>query len=90
MKRNRIGGIRCGKSWPEVMPWRLHLKVVDPKRSIRSNDYQLDICHDICYTAVRWRWHMATAMIVDPIDVKEARHILGFTQIQAGVALGNV
>lgn len=33
---------------------------------------------------------MATVMIVDPIDVKEARHILGFTQIQAGVALGGV
>jgi len=29
-------------------------------------------------------------MIVDPIDLKEARHILGFTQVQAGVALGNV
>ena len=29
-------------------------------------------------------------MIVDPTDVKEARLILGFTQVQAGVALGNV
>jgi len=31
-----------------------------------------------------------TMMIVDPTDVKEARLILGFTQVQAGVALGNV
>ena len=31
-----------------------------------------------------------TVMIVDPTDVKEARLILGFTQVQAGVALGNV
>jgi len=29
-------------------------------------------------------------MIVDPKDMKEARNILGFTQIQAGVALGGV
>jgi DNA-binding XRE family transcriptional regulator len=36
------------------------------------------------------RWHMATVMIVDPKEMKEARNILGFTQIQAGVALGNV
>lgn len=33
---------------------------------------------------------MATVMIVDPKEMKEARNILGFTQIQAGVALGNV
>ena len=33
---------------------------------------------------------MATVMIVDPKDVREARTILGFTQVQAGVALGNV
>ena len=33
---------------------------------------------------------MATVMIVDTIDVKEAREILGFTQVQAGVAVGNV
>lgn len=33
---------------------------------------------------------MATVMIVDPKDMKEARNILGFTQIQAGVALGGV
>lgn len=33
---------------------------------------------------------MATVMIVDPQDVKEARKILGFTQVQAGVAVGNV
>lgn len=33
---------------------------------------------------------MATVMIVDPKAVREARDILGFTQIQAGVALGNV
>jgi uncharacterized protein (DUF2384 family) len=33
---------------------------------------------------------MATVMIVDPKDVREARNILGFTQVQAGVALGNV
>ena len=33
---------------------------------------------------------MATVMIVDPKDVRKARNILGFTQIQAGVALGNV
>ena len=33
---------------------------------------------------------MATVMIVDPIDVKEARAILGFTQVQAGIAVGNV
>ncbi len=33
---------------------------------------------------------MATVMIVDPKDMKEARAILGFTQVQAGVALGNV
>jgi len=33
---------------------------------------------------------MATVMIVDPIDVKEAREILGLTQVQAGVAVGNV
>ena len=33
---------------------------------------------------------MATVMIVDPKEMKEARTILGFTQIQAGVALGNV
>ena len=31
-----------------------------------------------------------TMMIVYPADVKEARLILGFTQVQAGVALGNV
>ena len=31
-----------------------------------------------------------TVMIVDPTYVKEARLILGFTQVQAGVALGNV
>ncbi len=31
-----------------------------------------------------------TVMTVDPTDVKEARLILGFTQVQAGVALGNV
>jgi uncharacterized protein (DUF2384 family) len=29
-------------------------------------------------------------MIDNPIDLKEARHILGFTQIQAGAALGGV
>jgi len=33
---------------------------------------------------------MATVMIVDPVDVKEAREILGFTQVQAGIAVGNV
>ena len=33
---------------------------------------------------------MATVMIVDPKEMKEARNVLGFTQIQAGVALGNV
>ena len=33
---------------------------------------------------------MATVMIVDPVDVKEARQILGFTQVQAGIAVGNV
>ena len=33
---------------------------------------------------------MATVMIVDPKDVRKARNILGFTQVQAGVALGNV
>lgn len=33
---------------------------------------------------------MATMMLVDPKEVKEARSILGFTQIQAGIALGNV
>jgi uncharacterized protein (DUF2384 family) len=33
---------------------------------------------------------MATVMIVDPKAVREARNILGFTQVQAGVALGNV
>ena len=36
------------------------------------------------------RWQMATMMIVDPKDMKEARNILGFTQVQAGVALGGV
>ncbi len=33
---------------------------------------------------------MATVMIVDPKDMKDARNILGLTQVQAGVALGNV
>lgn len=33
---------------------------------------------------------MATVMIVDPLDVKVAREILGFTQVQAGIAVGNV
>lgn len=36
------------------------------------------------------RTFMAAVMIVKPIDLKEARHILGFTQIQTGVALGSV
>ncbi len=33
---------------------------------------------------------MTTMMLVDPKDMKKARNILGFTQIQAGVALGHV
>ncbi len=33
---------------------------------------------------------MVTVVIVDPKELKKARNILGFTQIQAGVALGNV
>ena len=33
---------------------------------------------------------MATKTIGDPGDLKKARHVLGFTQIQAGVALGGV
>ena len=33
---------------------------------------------------------MAAVMIVDPKELKKARKILGFTQIQAGIALGNV
>jgi len=33
---------------------------------------------------------MAVVMIVDPKELKKARKILGFTQIQAGIALGNV
>lgn len=33
---------------------------------------------------------MATVMILAPGDVKEARDILGLTQLQASVALGNI
>jgi len=33
---------------------------------------------------------MATVMVVNPEDVRQARNILGLTQLQAGVALGNV
>lgn len=33
---------------------------------------------------------MAAVMIVDPKELKKARNILGFTQIQAGITLGNV
>lgn len=33
---------------------------------------------------------MATIMVVAPNDVREARHVLGFTQLQLGVAFGGV
>lgn len=33
---------------------------------------------------------MATVMVVSPDDVRKARHVLGLTQIQAGVAFGGV
>jgi len=33
---------------------------------------------------------MAAVMIVDPKELKKSRNILGFTQIQAGIALGYV
>ncbi len=33
---------------------------------------------------------MATVMVVAPDDVREARHVLRLTQIQAGIAFGGV
>jgi len=33
---------------------------------------------------------MATVMVVAPDDVREARQVLGLTQIQAGIAFGGV
>ncbi len=33
---------------------------------------------------------MATIMVISPDDVREARHVLGLTQLQTGVAFGGV